>query len=209
MTIDEVESLRCPLCRERVSFSGSHRNGAIATGVLECAGCARRWEVRDGLPRMVDEAAVSGPDWLMRLIYDNLAILHDPAVHVLLPVLQFSTAADLRDGYMRRLELDALRQPRGGRPLRILEVGAGTGANLPLLERDLPPDLDVELWISARACWPSTGAAWPDNPAARSGCCWPTPTRCRSPTPASTASSTSAALPAIAIRPWGSPKWHG
>ncbi len=86
-----------------------------------------------------------GPDWLMRLIYDHLAPLHDPAVRVLLPLLQFSGADALRDGYMKHLDLGALRRARNGRP-RILEVGVGTGANLPLMERDLPAHLDVELW---------------------------------------------------------------
>src|SRR5262249_43335820 len=57
-----------------------------------------------------------------------------------------SGADALRDGYMPRLELGALRRGRNGRPPRILEVGVGTGANLPLLERDLPRRLDVELW---------------------------------------------------------------
>jgi ubiquinone/menaquinone biosynthesis C-methylase UbiE len=73
-------------------------------------------------------------------------VLHDPAVRFLLPALQGSSAQALRDGYMPRLELDDLRSRPDREPLRILEVGVGTGANLPLLDRDLPPDLDVELW---------------------------------------------------------------
>jgi ubiquinone/menaquinone biosynthesis C-methylase UbiE len=50
-----------------------------------------------------------------------------------------------RDRYMGRLELASLRAA-SGRPLRILEVGVGAGANVVLLDRDLPPHLDVEVW---------------------------------------------------------------
>jgi ubiquinone/menaquinone biosynthesis C-methylase UbiE len=102
--------------------------------------------VHDGLPRLVDDAQIRGVDWVMRAVYDAGACLHDPGVRVLLPLLQFSGAAALRDGYMPRLELDALRRGGARRPPRVLEVGVGTGANLPLLERDLPRGLDVELW---------------------------------------------------------------
>lgn len=183
MKPDDAQLLVCPLCRSTLAVHATCREGLLHDGALCCRRCPRTWPVRDGLPRLVDEAAVRGVDWLMRQIYDRFAALHDPAVRFLLPLLQFSTADALRDGYMQRLELARLRVtgPRSriaprretpsrvptktgrdaseadvqqgprrrngtGRPLRILEVGVGTGANLPLLERDLPPDLDVELW---------------------------------------------------------------
>ena len=145
MTPDDARLLVCPRCRGPLALAGTRHGAALVDGTLTCRTCRHAWPVRDGLPRLVDERAVAGPDRLMRLIYDNLAVLHDPAVRVLLPVLQFSSADHLRDGYMPRLELDRLHR-HGTRPLRILEVGAGTGANLPLLERDLPPALEVELW---------------------------------------------------------------
>lgn len=145
MTPIDAQLLVCPSCRNRLAFLGSRREGALFDGVLVCRGCRRRWSVQNGLPRLVEEADVAGTDRLMRFIYDHFASLHDPAVCVLLPLLQFSGAQALRDGYMRRLELRRLR-PRSGRRLRILEIGAGTGANLPLLERDLPQHLDVDLW---------------------------------------------------------------
>jgi ubiquinone/menaquinone biosynthesis C-methylase UbiE len=46
---------------------------------------------------------------------------------------------------MTRLDLASLR-PIPGERLRILEVGIGAGANLSLLDRDLPPYCDVEIW---------------------------------------------------------------
>jgi ubiquinone/menaquinone biosynthesis C-methylase UbiE len=64
----------------------------------------------------------------------------------MLPLLQFGSEQSLRDGYMRRLELGALQPHPDGTPVRILEVGIGCGANLPLIARDLPARLAVEVW---------------------------------------------------------------
>lgn len=82
----------------------------------------------------------------MRFFYDRLAILHDPAARLLLPVLQFASEQATRERYIRRLALKDLRPTGSRRPLRLLEVGVGGGANLPLIEHDLRRDLDVELW---------------------------------------------------------------
>jgi len=82
----------------------------------------------------------------MRTMYNLFHRVHDPAVTWLLPLLEFGTERSLRNGYMRRLDLTALRPHSDGRPVRILEVGIGGGANVPLVWRDLPAGLPVELW---------------------------------------------------------------
>lgn len=146
MTPEDARLLRCPSCGGELQHRGRLRAGHLDDGALRCRGCRRSWPVRHGLPRLVDDARVRGVDRLMRAIYDAGARLHDPGVRFLLPLLQSSGADQLRDGYMPRLELGALRPGRGRRPPRVLEVGVGTGANLPLLERDLPAGLEVELW---------------------------------------------------------------
>jgi ubiquinone/menaquinone biosynthesis C-methylase UbiE/uncharacterized protein YbaR (Trm112 family) len=146
MTPDDLRLLVCPVCGGTVRYRTRTPGRSIRDGTLHCRSCRRDWPVRDGLPRLVDEEEVRGVDCVMRIAYDTFAVFHDPAVWLLLPVLQGSGAVDLRDGYMRRLELGTLRRGRNGRPPRVLEVGVGTGANLPLIERDLPDGLDVELW---------------------------------------------------------------
>jgi len=146
VTSDDVKTVACPVCRGPLTFDGTFSGGELARGRLQCRGCTRDWSVQDGLAHLFDEAQVRGLDRFMRFLYDHLAILHDPAVRFLLPLLQGSSEQALRDAYMSRLCLQRLRPPASGQPLRILEVGVGAGANLPLLERDLPKDLHVELW---------------------------------------------------------------
>lgn len=144
----DVSSLVCPTCRGELAYDGTTTSrGALERGRLDCRGCGARWPVSDEFARLYVEREVRGTDRLMRVIYDGLPALHNPAVYYLLPVLQLGgSERQLREGYIKRLELDELR-PRGdGRPLRILEVGMGAGANIPLVLDALPPGLDVELW---------------------------------------------------------------
>lgn len=142
MTPNDLEIVRCPECGAAVKFRGSRAGDEMADGELRCAG-GHCWAVRDGLPHMVEDAQVRGLDRIMRLTYDWFGALHDPAVEYLLPVLQCEGID--RNNYIRRLELGDLRPVRG-RPLRILDVGLGGGANLPLIEAALPKGVDVELW---------------------------------------------------------------
>lgn len=144
MTLEDASLLRCPACSGELAYKGSLDGGRLGEGSLACARCAP-WPVALGLPKLYREADVTGSDKLMRRFYDGLPKLHDPVVRYTLPVFQRGTERALRDAYMKRVELGALA-PRRDRPLRILEVGVGTGANIPLLYRDLPPGLDVELW---------------------------------------------------------------
>ena len=139
---NDVELLRCPACRGALELGAARVATRIERGVLGCTSCGREFPIGQGIARFVDESQVAGLEALMRFIYDHLAVLHDPAVDYLLPVLQWSSAESLRAGYLRRLALDAL----DGRPARILEVGVGSGANVPLLDAILPAAVDVELW---------------------------------------------------------------
>lgn len=146
MTVADVDVLVCPACRGDLAFEGTTAGGELVAGRLRCAACRRGWPVEDGLPHLVDDDEVQGLERIMRLVYDAFAPFHDTVTRFVVPALQLGSEAATRDAYMRRLDLPRLAAERDGRPLRILEVGVGTGANLPLLERDLPGDLEVELW---------------------------------------------------------------
>lgn len=143
---DDVGTLACPACRGALDFEGRLRAERLGDGHLCCHGCARRWPVRDGLPRLVDEGTVQGMDRLLRPIYELIAPFHDSGAEIVLPILQFPDPEARRENYIEQLALDALASERDGRPLRLLEVGIGGGANVPLLEQALPRDLDIELW---------------------------------------------------------------
>lgn len=145
--LDDVVRLRCPEGGGLLRFEGQAPGGWLQDGQLARADGGPPWPVRRGLPWLYRDAQVRGTDRLMRHIYDRLPRLHDPVVKYTLPLFQSGgTEAQLRDGYMRRLELAALRPRPDGAPVRILEVGVGAGANIALLYRDLPPGLPVELW---------------------------------------------------------------
>jgi ubiquinone/menaquinone biosynthesis C-methylase UbiE/uncharacterized protein YbaR (Trm112 family) len=146
MDIEKVGELACPACRSRLRYSGDTRGAMLSRGHLACAACGAEWRVEDGLCRLYREQEVRGSDRFMRFLYDRLAHLHDPAVKYTLPLFQSGTERQLRDGYLRRMELHALTPRAGGRPARILDVGFGTGADLPFLRRALPAGMDVEIW---------------------------------------------------------------
>ena len=150
MRRDDIQTLAYPTCHGALSHEGPVVSGEIVGGSVSCSGCGARWPFEDGFLRLYREAEVRGTDKLMRYIYDGLPALHNPAVKLLLPVLQLGgSEVQLREAYGERLELGALATlaPRAdGRPLRILEVGMGAGANLGLMQRRLPKGLDVEIW---------------------------------------------------------------
>jgi ubiquinone/menaquinone biosynthesis C-methylase UbiE len=86
---------------------------------------------------------VRGKDRLLRVIYDGLPSLHDPLTTLLTPFIAGITEHEGREHVFRRLDLGALS--RADRPLRILEVGIGGGANLPYFRRHLG-DHRAEIW---------------------------------------------------------------
>jgi ubiquinone/menaquinone biosynthesis C-methylase UbiE/uncharacterized protein YbaR (Trm112 family) len=143
---EDVAVLACPVCRSSLQWTGRTRGGLLDEGALHCAGCRTAWPVSDGTPRLYREEAVRGTDRLLRVLYNGLPGLYDPLTAWLAPLLQGATETELRERYLRRLELGSLTPRREGGPVRILDIGIGTGAHLPLLEGGLPRGLDVELW---------------------------------------------------------------
>lgn len=135
-----MDVIVCTDCRGPLDFRAGART-------LRCPGCGAEWPLREGLPCMYREAEIRGIDRYMRWIYDGAPALHDPAVRLLIPLLELEgSERRLRENYMRRLELDRLAARADGRPVRILEVSVGTGANLDYLKAALPAGLAVEIW---------------------------------------------------------------
>ncbi|MEZ4465608.1 MAG: class I SAM-dependent methyltransferase [bacterium] len=110
---------------------------------LACRTCGARWPVRGGLARLYREAEVRPRDRLMRLFYDGLPALHDPAVRLLLPLIQGVSEAETRRPIIEALALGDL--PRD-RPARVLETGIGCGANVGLVHAALPAGVTLDYW---------------------------------------------------------------
>ncbi|MBN8470611.1 methyltransferase domain-containing protein [Corallococcus exiguus] len=146
MWLRDVALLACPDCRGKMVWHGQSEDDRLDEGRLLCGSCGETWEVADGLARLYREDRVQGTDRLMRHLYDGLPALHDPLTTVLTPLFQSVSESRMRDGYMRRLELGALKPRDDGEPVRVLEVGVGAGANLPRIRGALPPGLPVEVW---------------------------------------------------------------
>jgi len=137
-----IELLRCPETGEGLVVQGRLEKGWLQ-GVLRSAETGVEWPAEDGFVKLYRETQVRSKDRLLRHFYDGLPRLHDPAVQVLLPLLQGKGAAATRAGYWPLLELEATA---GLRPLRILEVGVGTGEELGGYASHIPAGVPVELW---------------------------------------------------------------
>ena len=147
MTPAHVVLLRCPECGAALEYIGTTTpRGRLHMGNLRCA-TSHLWAVQDGVPHLAPASHGWGFDGFIHLIYELFAPLHDLGLRYGLPMAMLATEDEVRKKYLPQLDLDSLpgeRQP--GRPLRILEVGVGTGANLPYLEWALPRGTEVEIW---------------------------------------------------------------
>jgi ubiquinone/menaquinone biosynthesis C-methylase UbiE/uncharacterized protein YbaR (Trm112 family) len=141
---EDVALLACPDCRGSLAFVGTTDDGVLVEGVLRCHPCAIDWSVQDGLPRLYREERVRGSDRLLRRLYDPLASLHDPLTTALTPFIAGISEREGREHIMRRLDLGSL-EPTPARPLRILEIGVGGGAQLAYLRTHLG-GRPAEIW---------------------------------------------------------------
>jgi ubiquinone/menaquinone biosynthesis C-methylase UbiE len=146
LAVDDTTALACPGCRGALAFEGQTRDEKIFEGHFVCEGCRATWVVRKGLAKLYDERALSFKERMIRRAYDKYGRFHDPLVRIVFPLLREETSADNRDRYLARLELGRLRPRADDKPVRILEVGVGSGDDILAVRRHLPRNLDVELW---------------------------------------------------------------
>lgn len=141
----DVAILRCPACGGEVELNGRAQRAAI----LRCHRCGFCTLERDGLFDLHIETAVRGTDRWMRMAYNALGapLQHDFGVRFALPLVQDGvTEAAMRARFLRPLSLERLRPRADGEPLRVLEVGMGTGSNFPEVLARVPRDVPVEIW---------------------------------------------------------------
>ena len=145
---EDVRLLRCPESGEPLVFRGRVRDGALWQGELVSGWTSQHvWPVQGGQVVLFRPDEVGASDRFMNRLYQAGAALHDPLVRYGLPAFQVGgTEHELRSFMVERMRLHALTPPSNGRPVRILEVSVGTGANLSFVRDALPSGLTVEWW---------------------------------------------------------------
>lgn len=142
--IADLSHLRCPSCGESVEWKGRTRaDGVLHYGALICPH-HHTWRVESQTPNFIGSHDQSLKDRVVDVVYDILAPVHDMSVTYFLPLIQYPDDEPIRFNYMQMLALDELSS--GNQPIRILEVGCGTGANFPLLKHGLRRLENVEIW---------------------------------------------------------------
>jgi ubiquinone/menaquinone biosynthesis C-methylase UbiE len=97
------------------------------------------------VPRLLEPT--NGYEGFIRVVYELFAPFHDIGVRYGLPLATFATEEETREAYMRRLDVEGIaRERRDAGPARILDVGIGSGGNLPHLAHHLPAGVDAEIW---------------------------------------------------------------
>ncbi len=145
MDVPAQAVLRCPACRQELRTADPH--GAAAEG-LACERCAADYPTEDGIPRFVTRAEVERQ-------YPEIAEQTRAAARFydFISVQQFLeiiglTVDEAREEYLQRLEL------RPG--ARLLDIGAGTGAELIHVARRTPElemhgvDISIDMLLHCR-----------------------------------------------------------
>lgn len=144
---DDVVLLSCPSCSAKLEWTGREEKGMLHHGRLKCKNKKEHhsWKVESGVPNLADRGQLSSKDQLMDVVYDLLAPVHDASVTYLLPALQYPDPHSSRDNYIQAMQLSFDADSKGAarkkaakkkvtkEPIKILEVGVGTGANIPLI----------------------------------------------------------------------------
>ena len=140
----DIRHLRCPRSRELLSWDGAKdANGILQHGTLTSPN-DHVWRIDEGVASLAERYEYTLKDQVVDVVYDLLAPVHDLSVDYLLPVLQYPGNDPVRHNYVQRLALDQLPTDEG--PVRILEIGCGTGANIPLIKHACRRIGNLEIW---------------------------------------------------------------
>jgi len=149
-----LEYLCCPACHHELRLEIENRVEAeVTAGRLECAGCERGFEIRDGLPNFLCPEVLTEPDRDNQRWHDQHAQEFDRGNRrwaLRLGIWELG----LWETRSRRKVIDKLELKKED---AVLETGVGTGINLPMMARQVGPqgrldgmDISVEMLKMAR-----------------------------------------------------------
>jgi len=121
---ETVSLLRSPGTHERLQLASVQAPGGNGQQELVCESCGAKFPIRDGIPLLLDESSLSGPNLRYQRSYNRAAWLYDGAIR-LVANLGGGGEGPSRGQYLRELEV------QDGD--RVLEVSIGTGGNMPFL----------------------------------------------------------------------------
>ena len=126
MKPESVPILRCPRSQEPLRLVSEPGPDGSPQQMLVSVPSGERYMLRDGIPVLLDQDALSGTNLRYQGAYNKAARFYDPALRLAARLVGGS------EGHFRREYLQELGVHAGQ---RVLEVSVGTGANL----RYLPP----------------------------------------------------------------------
>lgn len=142
MNFSDVEHLRCPYCcrvegtEANLDYRGTNLELELMDGVLICHSCCVAWGVEDGWIRLTREDRSPYVSRLRRGLANKAPKWHDMA----LKAVGRSPCAML-DSAVQALRLDQIQA--SDEPVRILELGCGSGLNLPAIYASAPANTQV------------------------------------------------------------------
>ncbi len=135
-----LATFRCPDCLGTLDLRpNSGDSGQVESGSLLCASCGKTYPILDGRPQFIQTDELSGSNRSFAGFYDWYSILYRP-------MSVMASALFGGESRMRREMLDSLTAPSG----KFLDVGSGSGRNLPFIMRELRPDMLHGVDISNR-----------------------------------------------------------
>jgi len=127
-----LDHLCCPACKGELELRPEEQKGhSVVSGRLVCRKCEKDYEVAYGLPNLVHPEPEKLPDIDRQFLdqYQRVAASYDRTLRLMMLL------GALWEPRARRRDLIA---PMELKPAdRVLEVGAGTGSNLPLIAQKL------------------------------------------------------------------------
>ena len=142
MNLYEIAQLHCPYCLQNegwdgsLEYRGTNLELEIMDGVLVCNSCCVAWGVQDGWIRLTREDRSPFADKLKRGLANNAPKLHDIGLK-----LAGRSPCRIIDDAVQASQLDALEGAEEG--IQILELGVGSGCNLPSIYAAAPPGTQV------------------------------------------------------------------